>query len=351
MSKPSVGMVLILSLVVTACTAVQTPAVSPAPAASVSTPGVSPTPEASVPARTGAIHFGQRGAPGVKDLPALLAIDSLRAQGYTVQVTELAKGELVAQAMEQGDIDIANVTPSIAWAAVAKGADISTVVGNYDNAFYLAVKKDFQTCRDLDGRSLAFSSRQAVGYILFEEYLKEHCPGVSPQILLIGQSPDRVAALLSGEVDGAYLELEDWLALARQKPDDFHVILDFGQEYPDFLGSGFCARGAWAQQHPEMVKDFARALITYQRELASDPERLQAEIMKLYEIDAAEAQRLTEAYLAQGIWDFNGALTYENIQYTLDEMTKDGALPAGLKAEDVADLSYMNAVLDEIGRK
>jgi ABC-type nitrate/sulfonate/bicarbonate transport system substrate-binding protein len=337
-------MIFILSLGIAACTGAPMPDVSPVSP-------VSPTPGANAPVRSGDIHLGQRGSPGVKDLPWLLAIDALQAQGYSVQVTELAKGELVAQAMEQGDIDIANVTPSIAWAAVVKGADIRTIVGNYDNAFYLAVKKELQTCRDLDGRSLAFSSRQATGYVLFEEYLKEHCPGVSPQILLISQSPSRVAALQSGEIDGAYLELEDWLALTLRKPDDFHIILDFGEEFPDFLGSGFCARGAWAEQHPEIVKDFARALITYQRELVEHPERLQAEIMKLYEIDAAEAERLAEAYLAQGIWDINGALTTENIQFTIDAMAKDGVLPVGLRAEDVADLSYMNAVLDDMGRK
>jgi ABC-type nitrate/sulfonate/bicarbonate transport system substrate-binding protein len=338
MRRPSAYVIFILSLVIAACTAAPKPAVSPAP-------------KSGAPARSGDIHFGQRGGAGVKDVPWLLTIDSLRAQGYTVQVTELDKAELVAQAMEHGDIDIANVTPSMAWAAVAKGADIPTVVGNYDNIFYLAVKKQYQTCRDLDGRSLAFSSRQAVGYILLQEYIKEHCPGVSPQIVLISQSPSRVAALQSGEVDGAYLELEDWLALIRQKPDDFRILLDFGKEYPDLLGSGFCARGSWAAQHPEMVRDFARTLITYQRQFASDPERLQAEIMRLYKIDAAEARRLAQAYVAQGIWDTNGALTYENIQYTIDAMTKAGALPAGLKATDVANLSYMNAVLDEIGRK
>jgi ABC-type nitrate/sulfonate/bicarbonate transport system substrate-binding protein len=343
-NKLTAATILILSMMMAACRAAPRPDLSPLSA-------VSPLPTANAPVRSGEIHLGQRGAPGVKDLPWLLAIDALRAQGYTVSVTELAKGELVAEAMEQGDIDIANVTPSIAWAAVAKGADIRTVAGNYDNVFYLAVKNELQTCEDLDGRSLSFSSRQATGYILFEEYLKAHCPGVSPQILLISQSPSRVAGLQAGELDGAYLELEDWLALARQKPDDFHVMLDFGKEFPDFLGSGFCARGAWAQQHPEMVKDFARALITYQRELASNPERLQAEIMKLYQVDATEARRLAEAFQAARIWDLNGALTVENIQYTIDAMAADGALPAGLKAQNVADLSYMNAVLDEIGRK
>jgi NitT/TauT family transport system substrate-binding protein len=350
MRSPIVGLIVILGLGLSACSPIPMPAGAQASNPSA-TPVGSPGPEAGAPAKTGVLHFGQRGSAGIKDLPSLLAIDALRAQGYEVSITELASGELVAEAMEHGDIDIANVTPSIAWAAVAKGAGLRTVVGNYDNAFYLAVKKEIRECRDLDGRSLAFSTRQATGYILFEQYLKEHCPGVTPQILLIGQSPSRVAALQAGEVDGAYLELEDWLALDRQKPGDFQIFLDFGKEYPDFLGSGFCARGPWAQQHPEIVKDFAKSLITMQRRLASDPEMLKAEIAQRFDIEATEAQRLAEAYQAQRLWDLNGALTYDNIQYTLDAMAKAGSLPPGLKAQDVADLSYMDAALDEIGRK
>jgi ABC-type nitrate/sulfonate/bicarbonate transport system substrate-binding protein len=330
--------ILLIGILLTACTA--------QPPAAASPEGSSDTPR-----RSGTIRFAVRGSPNVKDLPFLTALDLLRAQGYTAEVTTLAKGELIAQAIEQGDVHIANVSPSILWVAITKGADIRTVAGNYDNTFYLVVRKEIESCSDLDGLSLAFSSRQAAGYVLFEQYVADNCPGVSPQILLIGQSENRVVALQSGEIDGAYLEVEQWLALTAQSPGDFHIILNYGQEYADYLVSAFCAQRSWAEQNPEMVRDFVRALLTSQRRAMSDPEQLQAEVAELLDLDAAEAKRMTEAYLAQGVWDANGALTPENIEYTLDILKDSGAVPTDTQVENVADLSYMTAVLDELGRE
>jgi ABC-type nitrate/sulfonate/bicarbonate transport system substrate-binding protein len=302
-------------------------------------------------AKSGTFHFAVRGSPNIKDLPFLQAIDLLRGQGYDVEVTSLSKGELIAQAIEQGDVHIANVSPSILWVAVTKGADIRTVVGNYDNTFYLVVGKQVQHCSDLDGLSLAFSSKLAAGYVLFEKFIAENCPGTTPQIVLIGQSENRVVALQSGEIDGAYLEMEQWLALESMNPGEFRIILNYGQEYPDYLVSGFCARRSWAEENPEMVEDFARALVTSQRQMMADPSHLQAEVAELLELDDIEARRMAEAYLAQGVWEANGALEEDKITYTLGILAEYGAVPPDTTVEDVADLTYLATVLDEIGRE
>jgi hypothetical protein len=55
--------------------------------------------------------------------------------------------------------------------------------------------------------------------------------------------------------------------------------------------------------------------------------------------------------LAREFWDLSGSYTLESVQATLDFLQEHGSLPPGLKAEDVADLSYYEAVLDEIGRQ
>ena len=68
-------------------------------------------------------------------------------------------------------------------------------------------------------------------------------------------------------------------------------------------------------------------------------------------MDEDTARALGAAYLDIGEWDPNGALTPDNIQFTLDFLAANTSLPAGLAVDDVADLSYLNAVLDEIGRQ
>ena len=51
------------------------------------------------------------------------------------------------------------------------------------------------------------------------------------------------------------------------------------------------------------------------------------------------------------MWSPNGGLTEQNVRYTLSMLIDGQLVPAGIKPEDVADLSYLNTVLDEIGRQ
>ena len=58
-----------------------------------------------------------------------------------------------------------------------------------------------------------------------------------------------------------------------------------------------------------------------------------------------------DASLAAGAWDPNGALTDENVAFTLRFLKEIGAVPPTLEFEAVADLSVLNTVLGEIGRR
>jgi hypothetical protein len=49
--------------------------------------------------------------------------------------------------------------------------------------------------------------------------------------------------------------------------------------------------------------------------------------------------------------EYCGVLTRDNLQFTLTFLQEAGAVSKSLRFEDVADLSHLNAVLDEIGRQ
>lgn len=63
------------------------------------------------------------------------------------------------------------------------------------------------------------------------------------------------------------------------------------------------------------------------------------------------AKKTVDSDLQDNTRDQNSAMTTENVQYTLDLLASTKALTSPMKAEDVADLSYLNAVPDEMGRK
>jgi ABC-type nitrate/sulfonate/bicarbonate transport system substrate-binding protein len=302
-------------------------------------------------AKAGTIRVSMNGAPNAKDIPRLMAIDSLKEQGYDVEVTTFAQSALVPVAMQRGDIDIGDVTTNLAWTAIAKGTDIRSVVGEANMTFQLVTKQNIQSCQDLGSRTLAFSTRQAVGFVMFQDYVNRSCPGTSPQILLIADSSNRMASLESGKVDGAYLEIEDWLRLEREAPGKYRDAVDFGKEFPNVEYSTFTVRKGWAQQNPEVVKDYIRALLSAYRRLVGHPDEMQNELEKYIPADSAVAQEWANTFASSSVWDVNGALTEQNIQSTIDYLASKGSLPTGVKGSDVADLSYLNAVLDEIGRQ
>jgi ABC-type nitrate/sulfonate/bicarbonate transport system substrate-binding protein len=318
---------------------------APAPAAAPALPSTASA------RKSGTIRMSMIGTPNVKDIPRLMAIDSLKEQGYDVEMTNFAQSELIPAAMERGDIDIGDSTTNQAWTAITKGLDIRSVVGEANITFYLVTKQNIQTCRDMDGRAIVFSNRTSIGYLMFEDYIKQNCPGASPQIVLITNSNNRIASLQSGSVDGAYIEIEDWLVLDRQAPGRFRIAINYAKEFPQIQFSTFTARRLWAQQNPGIVQDFVRELLVAHRRVVGHPDTLRDEIAKYFSTDPAQAQEWAAAFAAADVWDVNGALTTQNLQFTIDYLAVKSSFPSNIKITDVADLSYLNAVLGEIGRQ
>jgi ABC-type nitrate/sulfonate/bicarbonate transport system substrate-binding protein len=280
-----------------------------------------------------------------------MALDSLEEQGYTVEIVNFARSDLIVEALQRGDLDVGVVNPNVVWVAISRGADLRTISSKTNATYRVVARREIRACHDLDGRSVAFNTTQATNKAMFDAYVRRRCPSITPRIVVIGDSANRLVALQAGEIDSAMLEVEEWLYLEDRAPGRFHVVADVAQEFSDIRTSSLAVRTEWAKQNPEKVKDFLRTLLTMYRHVVENPHVAQEESVRRLSLDAASAKRLTDAFLASNVWDVNGSLTEANVQTTIDFLAREGSVPAGLKAEDVADLTYLNAVLDEIGRR
>jgi ABC-type nitrate/sulfonate/bicarbonate transport system substrate-binding protein len=334
MNKRMVCLLVLGSVIVVACSP-QVPTAAPTAAAK----------------RSGTIRVSVLGINNVADVPMLLTIDALAQQGYQTELIRLAKTSLQIPTLLQGDIDLTAANSTQVGAAVGEGADIRVVVGKVKMTYLLASEAGIQSCRDLDRKPITFSSRQSVGYVMFEQYIQQQCPGIAPEIILISGSENRVVAFQAGEVDAAYLSFEDWLLLEEMSPGKYNLLLDFPRVFPEVQLSMFSVRREWAQENPGMVKDFIRTLLEVNRSIVRDPQLLADGIVKYVEVEPERAQDLAREYLAAELWDPNGQVTVDNLQATLDFLRAGGILSTDLAVEQFADLSYLNAVLDEIGRQ
>jgi ABC-type nitrate/sulfonate/bicarbonate transport system substrate-binding protein len=300
------------------------------------------------PAKSGTIRLEVPADADVADIPWLMAVDSLGEQGYAVEAISFSDTAIEVAAMAQGDLDISSVNTQVAWAAIAKGAPLLTYMDRYAITTMAISTIDIQACADLDGKSVAVPSMTSVSGAMFNTYVQQNCPAAEPQILAVSGGSNRMAALLAGEVDASIQDIDDLVRLERDKPGEFHPLIVFAEEFPGLQTSSRVVRREFAEQHPEMIEDVIRAVFASRRRV-QDPQVLREAIIRYLELEPDKAQQMADVYSVQGIWDVTGTFSMETVQTILEFLQEFGDVPADLEAGDVADLSYYEAVLSEIG--
>jgi ABC-type nitrate/sulfonate/bicarbonate transport system substrate-binding protein len=152
-------------------------------------------------------------------------------------------------------------------------------------------------------------------------------------------------------VDATTIELADMQQLSAEAPGRFRTLVEFSKAFPQLNFTVALANRSFANAHPDILKDYVRSILTVNRDMRANPQQLRDAMVKHLNYTPEQAQAIANSYLAGNVWDSNGGLSPESITTTLEFLAAHGILPADLKVEDVADLSYLNTVLDELGRK
>jgi ABC-type nitrate/sulfonate/bicarbonate transport system substrate-binding protein len=279
-----------------------------------------------------------------------MAIDAMRAQGYTVDTHAFADTALTVVALQRGDLDLANVSDVTAWGAIEKGAPIVLVIDDSMNPTILAAKNDLKTCAALQGKRVAVPNLTGGKTFMLHRYIDTRCPGTTPALLVVAGEGSRLAGLLAGELDAAVVDLAALRSIDSKRQSEFSAQVVFADEFPGVTALSHFARRELTEKYPATVKDWLRALLEARRRV-QDPQVLANEFVTRLGMTRPLAQTTAATYLEHKFWDVNGRLTPESVQQNLDFAIAAGSLKAGVKASDVANLTLLNAVLDEIGRK
>jgi len=289
-------------------------------------------------------------APDAGDIPRLMAIDAMRAQGYVVETAVFADTTGTMLALERGDLDFANVQDVTAWAAIEKGARIVEVIDDSVNPTILAVKSAIKKCADLQDKRVGVGNLGGGKTVMLNRYIARHCSGTVPDLLVVAGENNRLAGLLAGELDAAIMDEDDLEDIAPARQRDVSALVVFADEFPGVTLDSFFTRRELAERDPVTVKDWLRNLIEARRRI-QDPKLLADQLVARLGMMPAVAQKTTVACLERNFWDLNGRYTPAIVQQNIDFMSPPTGQRRDLKAGDVSDLTFLNAVLDEIGRK
>jgi ABC-type nitrate/sulfonate/bicarbonate transport system substrate-binding protein len=293
------------------------------------------------------IRIGYAGTLDFSDMASELAHERLRESGVAVTTRSFPTAELIVDALARGDVDVADGSTRAFWAAAAKGAPIRTVMDHVVDVHRLVVAGE-PGCRAIDGVRLALQSEAAAGTALARAYLARACPDARPDVLFVPGSTNRMAALLSGSLTATVLQLSDVVRLERLAPGRVSVMADFAREWPTVETTGVHVNTRFAAAHPDWVRAYVRARLAANREIAGHGDELVALANRLMGAEPDWAT-LAPIYMALPAWDPNGGLTREGVKATLDFLVRHTRLSPALTPEMVADLSYLDAALRDLG--
>jgi NitT/TauT family transport system substrate-binding protein len=259
-----------------------------------------------------------------------------RKNGVDLEVVYVNSGSLLNQALIAGTFDVAFSQGSEAMLAKLRGADmrIAAVVANRFNHVYLAAPA-ITSIKQLKGKKVAVSRFGSGSHFQSSLALKEG--GLDPDrdvtILQIGNSGARMAAILSGTVDGTIMAAD---FVPRAKKEGFNILADLAEtkiEYP-FLSLNMM--GQYIDRNPKMVKALIKSMSESIRALQTDQTGAKIAIKAALKTEDAET---IEYALVRSVrvLDPRPFPTPAGIQTVLDELSKEPKAKSS-KFDDFVDM-------------
>ncbi len=374
-SKALIGIVS-LTIALAACTgaASPTPAPTATPEASEPAPATGGAPSAGAPSgeATAEPSASTRVGPpegqasefivaetavGIGSVAFKAAIDELIAQGYTIETPVLDASELVSQGVASGQFQFGSGANSSALLAMEAGGEMEFIVDRNSNEWTIVTTAEIDDCTELVQSRVAIHSPGSVSGAMIRDWINNTCPDAGNfEPLIIAGSQNRAAALEADQIDGTPAELRDWIALSSTGGDKYKILVNFTEELPDLHPTSMYGNSAWMQENPDVTKDLIREILLQHRRINSEDGYLLSLYEKYLPDEAADtelATLVTDTYREQGLFDNNGGLTPEAVEYTTQFFGPNGTgdLKEEMSVEEVSELSYLEEVLEEIGRE
>ncbi len=205
-----------------------------------------------------------------------------------VEVTITPRIPDSARALAAGSHQTASIIPDTVLLAVAQGAPVALVGIECDRAAYrLAVQPTITSFADLRGKTFAVGAINDVtaGMLIRTLRLNGLAPG-EYDLVSVGSTPERYAALVSGQVAGVLLTHPmDF----RAEREGFRMLANLAEILPPYAFAGLLVNREWAQGQREVAVRWLAALLDSVRWLYDPANRDEAMAI------LAEATRTSEA--------------------------------------------------------
>lgn len=270
--------------------------------------------------------------------------------GFTEKAEVVATDEYLA-GLFGGDVWIAQGESDAIWAALAEGSIPMKIVGveKDSEAWFLGVRKGVDK-NNLAGLKISGGPAGDRNIVVGEHILEDL--GVDPKsmnwVQVEGGSDDRLAALLSGNLDVAVLQPRHLLPLEeaggemifeefRPVPQEVWVVkaetMEKNRDAVCAYLEGRIAAKQWASEGDDFT----------------DNQEAAVEIAKKYNIEPSEGDLDEWASEMEGNWSLDGGSTLESFEEWNQDMINNDNVPADFNWREHVDFSCLTEVQKKLG--
>ena len=259
-----------------------------------------------------------------------------RKNGLDLEIVYINSGSLLNQALIAGTFDVSFSQGSEAMLAKLRGADmrITAVIANHFNHVYITAPA-ITSIKQLKGKKVAVSRFGSGSHFQSNLALKEG--GLDPDkdvtVLQIGNSAARMAAILSGTVDGTIMAAD---FAPRAKKEGFNVVADLATTNIDYPFLSLHMMGNYIERNPKMLKALIKSMSESISVLQTDNNAAKAVVRSVLRTDDVETVDYATMRSIQ-VLARRPFPTPAGIKTVLDELSKEPKAKSS-KFEDFVDL-------------
>ncbi len=270
-----------------------------------------------------------------------------RDNGLDVELVH-APGNAGPAALLSGQAQVMSSGCAEAISAIAGGGDFVFLLTTINRMQYVLAGGPNVTGPDsLRGKRLAVSRLGASSHLATKFIIKQL--GLDPDqgvvYVQVGNTPERVSALLSGSVDGTILSVDEGTLIGSQP--GMRVIVDMTQADVPYCGNGIVTTRQYLRENPESAKRLTRALVA---------------AIAHYKLDRTEGIEATGEFLGEhdlqklmGTWDTWARMFPEKpypeprgLQFVIDEAAQADERARSLTPQQMIDPTWVRE-LDDSG--
>lgn len=275
-------------------------------------------------------------------LPLLMAIDTMKQQGYSIEAKTLSGSDISFQSLATNNIQFTADSLPPGALSVSQGAPIRLIGTRNANLVVWVADKDYTDCAKLDGKPVGIYSETGGYTVLMKLYFAKHCPNVKPQYVTIPDSPVRAQAVATGRLFGTALGLPDAVALQKKYPNKSFYVVPLKEDLPGVGDEYVYTNDKTLQSHPKIAQALLTAQLTAIRAIYSDPSKLDA-LVKQY-LPSVTDSSVAKQFVEQKIWYANGGISGPGLANTLKAFSLTGS------AEQLQNAAPLAATIAAIGK-